>query len=101
MGCARAAVVLRQRVTLLGGRRCLYGEGAVPHLMYRVGGQNGAAGQNMSLYVLDGVARATADLRTLGHRSRIWTRGATTYVLVTPAEIEMTQAVNYVMQEVR
>ena len=38
-------------VTLVGARRCLYADGQMPHVMYRVNGQN------MSLFVLDGVTR--------------------------------------------
>jgi anti-sigma factor RsiW len=81
-------------VQLIGARRCLYADGRMPHVMYRVNGQD------VSLYMLQGVRRDEADLVTLGHRSRIWSRGATTYVLVTPASAgDMTDATRYVMQE--
>jgi anti-sigma factor RsiW len=59
-----------------GARRCLYGDGPIPHVMYQ------AHGQNVSLFVLEGRNRATADLTVLGHRAKIWTRGGTTYVMV-------------------
>jgi hypothetical protein len=81
-------------VKLIGARRCLYGEGTLPHLMYQVNGQD------VSLYMLEGVNRGAADIHTLGHRSRIWSRGATTYVLVTPTDAgELATAARYVMQE--
>jgi hypothetical protein len=53
-------------IRLIGARRCLYADGSLPHVMYRVGGHD------VSLYVLDGVARPAADLVSLGHRSHIW-----------------------------
>jgi anti-sigma factor RsiW len=80
-------------ITLIGARRCVYAEGSVPHIMYRV------RGQDVSLYMLEGVNRSAADLVTLGHRSRIWTHGATTYVLVSPARGDFATAAKYVMQE--
>ncbi len=81
-------------VRLVGARRCLYADGRLPHVMYRVNGQD------VSLYMLEGVTREQADLVTLGHRSRIWSRGATTYVMVSHAGAgDMEAAVHYVMQE--
>ena len=54
-------------VQLIGARRCLYGDGLVPHVMYRV------HGQDVSLFVLPGSGtRKADDLVTLGHRSQIW-----------------------------
>jgi anti-sigma factor RsiW len=83
-------------VRLLGARRCLYADGSIPHVMYRAGGHD------VSLFVLDGVSRAAADLVSLGHRSRIWTAGRRTYVLVWPvAAGDMTVAARYVMEEAR
>jgi anti-sigma factor RsiW len=81
-------------VELIGARRCLYADGAVPHVMYRVGGQD------VSLYMLEGVQRRPAELLTWGHNARVWSRGATTYVLVSsPGSQDLTRAVRYVMQE--
>jgi anti-sigma factor RsiW len=80
-------------ITLIGARRCVYAEGSVPHIMYRV------HGEDVSLYMLEGVNRSAADLVTLGHRSRIWTQGPTTYVLVSPASGDFTTAARYVMQQ--
>jgi anti-sigma factor RsiW len=84
----------RDGVRLVGARRCLYGDGRVPHLLYD------ADGQPFSLFVIEGVSRPEADVTTFGHRSRIWSRGPTTFVLVSPASAgELTRAVSYVRQE--
>ncbi len=81
-------------VQLIGARRCLYADGRIPHVMYRVNGQD------VSLFMLEGVARNDADVTALGHRSRIWSRGGTTYVLVGPETAgELTTAVRYIMRE--
>jgi anti-sigma factor RsiW len=81
-------------VELVGARRCLYADGRIPHVMYRVNGRN------VSLYMLEGVERRDADVTSFRHRSRIWSRGATTYVLVSPVDGgDMTTAVRYVMEE--
>jgi anti-sigma factor RsiW len=81
-------------VRLIGARRCLYADGRVPHVMYRV------RGQDVSLYMLPGVTREPAEVATFGHRSRIWTGDGTTYVLVWPETAgDMSQAARYVMQE--
>lgn len=83
-------------VQLIGARRCLYAGGRIPHVMYRVNGQD------VSLYMLDGVTRGDAEVLTLGHRSRIWTSGTRTYVLVYPEDAgDMTAAAQYVMREVQ
>jgi anti-sigma factor RsiW len=83
-------------VHLIGARRCLYADGSVPHVMYRVGGHD------VSLYVLDGVTRPAADLVSFGHHSHIWRAGRRTYVLVWPvAAGDMTAATRYVMDEAR
>lgn len=82
-------------VELVGARRCLYADGAIPHVLYRV------HGQDVSLYMLEGVSRSAAEVVALGHESRIWSRGHTTYVLVLPArEPELASAARYVMREV-
>jgi anti-sigma factor RsiW len=79
---------------LIGARRCLYGDGRVPHLMYNVNGQQ------LSLYVLEGEQRRPSDVTTFGHRSRIWSRGASTFVLVSPSEAgDLEQVAAYIRQE--
>jgi anti-sigma factor RsiW len=81
-------------IQLIGAKRCYYSGGAVPHILYRVNGQE------MSLYVLDGVERPPADLVAAGHRSRVWSRDDKTYVLVSPVSAgEMAVAARYVMQD--
>jgi anti-sigma factor RsiW len=83
-------------IQLLGARRCLYGDGIVPHVMYRV------RGQDVSLFVLAGTERKPDDLVTLGHRSQIWSKDGTTFVLVSPAGVEgLASASRYVMREAR
>lgn len=83
-------------IRLKGARRCLYAGGPVPHVMYVAGGHD------MSLYVLDGVTRDSAERVTFGHRSRIWTTGRRTYVLVWPdAAGDVSAAVRYVVVEAR
>lgn len=81
---------------LVGARRCMYGETAIPHVMYR------AHGQEMSLFVLAGETRKAADLVALDHRSSMWARDGTTFVLVLPVEDSaMMDAIGYVRREAR
>jgi len=81
-------------VQLIGARRCLYADGSVPHVMYRV------HGHDVSLYMLGGVQRPPAEVMALGHRSEIWTHGATTYVMVSSAPAQdLARAVRYVKQQ--
>ncbi len=84
--------------TLLGGRRCLYADGSMPHVMYR-----GKGTEAVSLFRLEGVVRKPASVTTLGHHCRIWSRGGHTYVLVTPARQtpEMIRLARYVQSEAR
>jgi anti-sigma factor RsiW len=83
---------------LLGGARCLYADGTLPHLMYRAAGA-----APVSLFRLEGVTRDAADVTTLGHRCRIWSRGGHTFVLVVPesASSETVRLASYVQQEAR
>ena len=82
-------------VQLVGVRRCLYADGLIPHVMYR------SNGEDLSLFVLNGVTRNATDLVTFGHRSQIWTRGDTTFVLVSPPEKSdrLAEATRYMMKE--
>jgi anti-sigma factor RsiW len=83
-------------IELVGARRCLYGDGIVPHVMYRV------HGQDVSLFVLPGKEREPDDLVTLGHRSQIWSRAGTTFVLVSAANAGgLEGAAQYVKREAR
>ena len=80
---------------LIGARRCLYADGLIPHVMYR------ANGQDLSLFVLNGVTRSPSDLVTFGHRSQVWTKGDTTFVLVSPSDEtgRLADATRYMMKE--
>ena len=82
-------------VQLIGVRRCLYADGLIPHVMYR------SNGEDLSLFVLNGVTRNASDLVTFGYRSQIWTRGNTTFVLVSPPEKNdrLAEATQYMMKE--
>ena len=82
-------------ILLVGARRCLYTSGTIPHVMYQMGGED------VSLFVLEGVTRQDADVTTLGHRSKIWSNGGTTFVLVSPKTgVDLDRAAQYVMQRV-
>jgi anti-sigma factor RsiW len=84
-------------VQLVGARRCLYADGSIPHVMYHVNGEH------VSLYMLEGVTRAPAEVTMLGHRSQIWSQGTTTYVLVSSTSAgnlaTIANYVKYVMQD--
>jgi anti-sigma factor RsiW len=87
---------LSDDIRLVGTRRCLYASGTIPHVMYQV------QGQDVSLFMIEGVARPSAEVVALGYESRIWSRGATTFVLVAPraGHIAATAA-RYVMEQAR
>jgi anti-sigma factor RsiW len=85
-------------ITLIGGRRCLYADGSMPHVMYTAGGS-----APVSLFRLEGVTRKEGEVTALGHHCRIWSRGGHTYVLVTPERQtpEMVRLAQYVRAEAR
>lgn len=83
-------------VQLVGARRCLYADGSIPHVMYHVNGEQ------VSLFMLEGVQRPPADVAVLGHHSQIWSNRGTTYVLVTSGSGNTAAIANYmkyVMQD--
>jgi anti-sigma factor RsiW len=82
---------------LIGGRRCLYADGLVPHLMYQAGTEP------VSLFRLDGETRKKSDITSLGYRCRIWSRGGHTFVLVAPDRTtpEFTRIARYVEEQAR
>ncbi|MBI4263370.1 MAG: zf-HC2 domain-containing protein [Acidobacteria bacterium] len=83
-------------VRLVHARRCLYADGRIPHILYRVNGHD------VSLFMIEGVARGEAEVTAFGHRSRIWTRGGTTFVLVASEGAgELASLVRYVRQQAR
>jgi anti-sigma factor RsiW len=83
---------------LLGGRRCLYADGSIPHVMYR-----GTGNEPISLFRLEGVTRNPGTVTTLGYHSRIWSRAGNTYVLVTPEREtpEIVRLARYMQAEAR
>ena len=60
-----------------------------------------ASGEDVSLFVLNGVTRNPTELVTFGHRSQIWTKNNTTFVLVGPEDEsgQLVDATRYVMKE--
>jgi len=66
-------------LVLTGARRCFYHDGRIAHVMYR------QDGNPVSLFMLPRTERLAGTVRVLGHESRIWSRGSTTYVLVAQA----------------
>ena len=65
-----------EEMTLEGSRPCMSGEGKVAHIMYR------HHGQPVSLFMLPHDARPEQVVEVFGHRARIWSSGARTFVLV-------------------
>jgi hypothetical protein len=81
---------------LLGVGRCIYAEGAVPHVMYTL------RGRPLSLYSLDSGARQAAVMDFFGQQCRIWQRDGRTFVLVASADAGSLDSVaSYVEQEAR
>jgi len=69
-----------QGLTLVGGRRCLYLDGSVAHLLYRKGATR------VSLFVLPTGARLSqTDLDALGHSAVAFSRGGRTWVALARA----------------
>jgi hypothetical protein len=67
-------------LTLVGGRRCLYLDGSVAHLLYRKGAVQ------VSLFVLPtGAKLSQTDLDVLGHSAVAFTRGGRTWVALARA----------------
>jgi anti-sigma factor RsiW len=67
-------------LTLVGGRRCLYFEGSVAHLLYRKGATR------VSLFVLPpGAKLSQTDMDVLGHSAVAFTRGGRTWVVLARA----------------
>jgi anti-sigma factor RsiW len=61
---------------LVGSRECLYGEGAIAHIMYR------HQGHPVSLFMLPKSARKEELIDVLGHEAKIWCVNGRTFVLV-------------------
>lgn len=71
----------RPDVHLVAVRRCLYGEGMVAHVLYRV------QDQPVSLFVMPDRDARQADISAFGRHAQVLTRGGVTYVLVAPASL--------------
>lgn len=71
----------RADVHLVAVRRCLYGEGVVAHVLYRV------ENQPVSLFVMPDRQAAAADVAAFGRHAEVLTRNGVTYVLVAPARL--------------
>lgn len=67
--------------TLVGVRSCLYGEGWVAHVLYRV------EGKPVSMFVMPAHRSAPADVSAFGRHAQVLTRQGVTYVLVAPARL--------------
>jgi anti-sigma factor RsiW len=70
---------------LIGARPCLYGEGAVGHIMYK------HQGSTVSVFMLPGSRRPEQHLGVLGHQAAIWSTGDRTFVVIarkSQAELE-------------
>jgi anti-sigma factor RsiW len=63
-------------LTLVTARRCLYGDGAVAHVLYR------HHGEPVSLFVVPDRTTAARAVEVLGHEAVIWSRGDRSYVIV-------------------
>ena len=61
---------------LIGARPCLYGEGAVGHIMYR------HQGSTVSVFMLPRSHRPEERLGVLGHQAAVWSTGDRTFVVI-------------------
>jgi hypothetical protein len=66
---------------LIGGRRCLTGEGTNAHILYRY------HGSPVSLYLLPQSHRMPSAVDVLGRHAYMWSRRGGTYVLVADREV--------------
>lgn len=66
---------------LVGVRSCLYGEGWVAHVLYRV------QGEAVSMFVMPGHAASAADVAAFGRHAEVRTQDGVTYVIVAPAQL--------------
>ena len=64
------------QLRLVGGRRCLYGEGTVAHILYR---HNGAP---LSLFMLPDKVKSSEIVDVMGHEAIIWAQNHRTFVLL-------------------
>ena len=65
-----------QQLRLIGGRRCLYGEGTIAHILYRHNGEP------LSLFMLPHKVRSSEIVDVMGHQAIIWAQSQRTFVLL-------------------
>ena len=81
---------------LVGGRRCLYGEGTIAHVLYR---HNGAP---LSLFMLPEKVSPSEIVEVMGHAAIIWSQNRRTFVLLgSEPRPEMEKIAGYVRAMVR
>lgn len=66
---------------LVAVRRCLYGEGWVAHVLYRV------HGEPVSMFVMPGRSATAMDVAAFGRHTEVVNKHGVTYVLVAPAQL--------------
>jgi len=66
---------------LVGVRSCLYGEGFVAHVLYRV------QGEAVSMFVLPGHDASAVDIAAFGRHAEVRSQGGVTYVVVAPSHL--------------
>jgi anti-sigma factor RsiW len=71
----------RAEVHLVAVRRCLYGEGMIAHVLYRIGGAP------VSLFVMPRTRATDGDVSAFGRHAEVIHRDGMSYVLVAPAEL--------------
>ncbi len=81
---------------LIGGRRCLYGEGTIAHVLYR---HNGAP---LSLFMLPDKVSTAEIVEVMGHAAIIWSQNGRTFVLLgSEPRPEMEKIARYVRAMVK
>lgn len=84
------------QLRLLGGRRCLYGEGTIAHILYR------HRGAPLSLFMLPDTIRASEIVDVMGYNAIIWARNNRTFVLLgSEPRDELEGIANYIRQMVK
>ena len=66
---------------LVGVRSCLYGEGFVAHVLYRV------QGEAVSMFVMPGRDASPVDIAAFGRHAEVRRQDGVTYVIVAPAQL--------------
>ena len=81
---------------LVGARPCLYGEGAVAHIMYR------HQGTTVSVFMLPRSHRPDEHLGLLGHQAAVWSTGGRTFVVIArKSREELEQIASFIHDRLR